>query len=68
MSIVTALFTLGIALTVVGVVVAFASTVSMITSFDAEEATRSTRLFTMAAIAVLVGSFIVGLTVQGATA
>lgn len=68
MSIITAVFALGIALAAVGVVVAFVSLVSVISAFDEEESTKSKRMFMLSAIAVLVGAFIIGLTVQGATA
>lgn len=68
MSIITALFALGIALTSVGGVVAFASSISMISPYDEDEAAKSTRMFKMSVIAVIVGAFIIGLTAQGATA
>lgn len=68
MSFITALFALGIALTSVGAVVAFVSSISMIAAYDEDEAAKGTRMFKMSVIAILVGAFIIGLTAQGATA
>lgn len=68
MSIITALFALGIALTSVGGIVAFASSISMISPYDEDEAVKGAHMFKMSVIAVLVGAFIIGLTVQGVTA
>lgn len=68
MSIITALFALGIALASIGGAAAFASSMLMLEAYDQEEETNGTRLFKMSAIAVLVGAFIIGLTAQGATA
>lgn len=68
MNIITAVFALGIALSSIGVVVAFVSLVSVISAFDEEGAENGKLLFVMSAIAVLVGAFIIGLTAQGATA
>lgn len=68
MSIITALFALGVALASIGVVVAFVSLVSVISAFNAEEVAKSKRLFIVSATVVLAGAFIIGLTAQGATA
>lgn len=67
MSIITALFALGIALASGGTMAAFFSSMSMIAAYDEEEEAKFARIFKMSAIAVLVGAFIIGLTVQGAT-
>lgn len=68
MSIITALFALGIALASIGGAVIFLCAISMITAFNVEEVAKSKRLFIVSATVVLVGAFIIGLTAQGATA
>lgn len=67
MSIVTALFALGIAAASLGALVASISLMAMFAPFEDADEDKGARFFKLSVLTICVGAFIIGLTAQGAT-